>query len=205
MSDTAPGSSSTSMQFPQWLRTALHIETLFIMGAMITMAYMWWKYGSARKGLERLDEIAGEMLHVPKHLIRKKKAPRVYKHQERCRVIFQDVFGVAFKSVRPNWLKHPPTKKNLELDGFNQNIKTPLGRGLAFEYDGDQHSRYIPRFHPNGPQDFVYQRKKDAWKTLRCIENGILLIRIPSFVHYTDLERYIKQELRKKGMLRYSV
>jgi hypothetical protein len=100
--------------------------------------------------------------------------------------------------MRPSWLENPVTGCNLELDGFNKSIPTPLGHGLAFEYDGLQHSQYNKHFHKHGPMEFVYQTKKDTWKDLKCKEHGILLIRIPHFVAFHDLERFIKQKLRDK-------
>lgn len=76
-----------------------------------------------------------------------------------------------------------------------------MGVGLAFEYDGAQHAKYSPNhFHRNGVNEFVYQVKKDEWKDMRCKQKGVLLIRIPHFVAYEDLERYIKSELNRKNV-----
>lgn len=130
----------------------------------------------------------------------KKKKKKKNKHEERCRQIFEGIFGVHFISVRPKWLKNPATSKNLELDGFNEHIETPLGRGLAFEYDGEQHSSYNKHFHRNGVNDFVYQVKRDKFKDLKCKERGVMLVRIPHFVHFNDLERYIVEKLKKMGV-----
>ena len=74
-------------------------------------------------------------------LVKKKKgANKANRAEEKCRRIFETIFGRRFKSVRPAFLKSPATGKNLELDGFCPSIRTPLGMGLAFEYDGIQHS-----------------------------------------------------------------
>nr|QBK86400.1 MAG: restriction endonuclease [Marseillevirus LCMAC102] len=128
---------------------------------------------------------------------RKKAKQKLNKHEERCREIFQDIYRQKFKSIRPDWLKNPVTGKNLELDGYCANIHTSQGQGLAFEYDGSQHSTYNKHFHRNGPDEFLYQVKKDSWKDIRCKEEGVLLIRIPHFVAYEDLERYIKNKIGK--------
>lgn len=192
------------MYYPEWLRNLLHIETLFVIGITITIFYFMWKYKSPRRGLEKLEELAGHMILVPKDMI-KKKQPKKNKHEERCREIFEEIFGKRFSSIRPDWLKNPTTGRNLELDGFCPDIKTNLGKGLAFEYDGEQHSKYIAgsHFHRKGPMEFLYQTKKDSWKDIRCEAKGVMLIRIPHYVPYDDLERYIKQEIRKKGLGRY--
>lgn len=132
---------------------------------------------------------------------RPKKKKKENKHEERCREIFQNIYRAPFKSVRPDWLRNPVKGgRNLELDGFNENIPTPLGRGLAFEYDGRQHGEYIPHFHRNGVNDFKYQVKKDTYKDLKCKERGVMLVRIPHFVDYYDLDRYIGDRLKKLGV-----
>lgn len=128
-----------------------------------------------------------------------KRKKRVNKHEEKCRLIFQNIFRAPFRSIRPDWLKNPVTKRNLELDGFNGDIETPVGKGLAFEYDGKQHSEHSPHFH-NSVDDFKYQVKKDTYKDLKCKEKGILLVRIPHFVDYDDLDRYITEKLKKMGV-----
>lgn len=129
---------------------------------------------------------------------RPKKKKKKNKHEERCREIFENIYRAPFKSIRPDWLRNPVKGgRNLELDGYNETIPTPLGRGLAFEYDGHQHSKYIPHFHRNGVDDFKYQVKKDTYKDLKCKERGVLLVRIPHFVDYNDLDRYIGEKLRK--------
>lgn len=120
-----------------------------------------------------------------------------YKSEERCRELFEGIFKQDFPSVRPNWLKSPTSGKNLELDGYCSEIKTPLGRGLAFEYDGEQHSRYNTHFHVGDPTKFVHQVKNDSWKDQRCKEEGVLLIRIPYYISYHELDKYIVNSLRK--------
>ena len=79
-------------------------------------------------------------------------------------------------------------------------IKTQIGVGLGFEYDGVQHSEYNRHFHRNGVKEFKYQVKKDQWKDNICKDKGILLIRIPHFVSFEDLERYIRTKLTRKGV-----
>nr|QBK86678.1 MAG: restriction endonuclease [Marseillevirus LCMAC103] len=134
-------------------------------------------------------------------MVKKKKGgAKANKAEEKCRRIFEAIFGRRFKSVRPAFLKSPVTGKNLELDGFCPSIKTPLGMGLAFEYDGIQHSEYRPYFHRHGPRDFIYQQKKDSFKDQKCREMGILLVRIPHFIPSTELRTYIRTKLARAGV-----
>lgn len=198
-----------SPRFQWWATSILHIETLFVIGVVILMIYFIWFADQKKQKLYikqikkqlfgPLDDLGG-LSDVPK---KKKRKPRFNKSEERCREIFQDIFDTKFKSVRPDWLKNPVTKQNLELDGFAPNIKTHIGQGLAFEYDGIQHSEYNKHFHRGGPDEFIYQTKKDSWKDLKCKERGVFLVRIPHFVAYQDLERYIKQKLRREGLGKY--
>jgi hypothetical protein len=192
---------------PRWLLNILHIETLFILSMICIFIYFCFFYKDRKKGLKQFNELASQIVnqtntYIPSRFISKKKR-KLNQHEQRCRQIFESIFGSKFKSVRPSWLQNPVSGKNLELDGFNPYISTPIGKGLAFEYDGRQHSMYEPHFHRGGPDEFVYQTKKDAWKDFRCKEEGVLLIRIPHFVAYQDLERYIKQKLRNKGLGMY--
>ena len=125
------------------------------------------------------------------------------KPETRCREILENVFGYKFDKLSPSdapeWLRNPKGFK-LELDGYCPFIKTPLGRGLAFEYDGRQHSKYTPYFHKT-EQDFVNQVKNDFFKDKACRNNGLFLLRVPHFVPFEKLESYIKDKLREKGIL----
>ena len=120
-------------------------------------------------------------------------------YEEKCRKIFQELFKKEFKSVRPDWLKNPCTYQNLELDGYNPDIVTPKGKGLAFEYDGVQHSRFTPLFH-SCVDDFEYQVMKDSLKDEMCRDEGVLLIRIPHYITYWHLKPFIIGKLVMKGV-----
>ena len=191
-------------RFRYWALTLIHIETLFIIGIIFLIIYFTWFAKIEDVDFEKWrEQFFGNIDAAHAGVIKKakKKGPRVNKHEERCREIFEEIFDTKFKSVRPNWLENPVTKKNLELDGYAPNISTKLGKGLAFEYDGAQHSEYNKHFHRSGPDEFIYQVKKDSWKDLKCKEQGVMLIRIPHFVAFQDLERYIKQKLTREGLI----
>ena len=115
------------------------------------------------------------------------------------------MFNVPFPKIRPDWLKSPATGKNLEIDGYCPDINTPIGRGLGFEYNGCQHSKYTPHFHRKGPKEFHYQLAKDDWKNAKCKELGIVLINIPHDIAPHDLERHIKYKLRKIGVFSHGM
>ena len=120
-------------------------------------------------------------------------------YEEKCRKIFQELFGSPFRSVRPDWLKNPLTYQNLELDGYNPYVVTPLGKGLAFEYDGKQHTEFTPCFQ-SCVEDFEYQVLRDSLKDEMCKEEGVLLIRIPRYVPYYDLQNFIVGRLLIEGV-----
>lgn len=141
-----------------------------------------------------------EAILDPEHTT-KKDEPEKYNvkvniMEERTRSIFERIFGLPFKTIRPDWLKNPKTGKNLELDGFNPTIQTKIGKGLAFEYDGSQHSEYNPHFHKH-KNAFADQVKRDFYKEKVCKSKGIALIRIPHFITVEKLEPYIRQSLAK--------
>jgi len=128
----------------------------------------------------------------------KKRKKIVKKFENRCREILERIYKRPSKSIRPSWLKNPATDQNLEIDIWFSDIITPLGKGLAVEYDGQQHAKYVPYFHKKGPQEFIYQMKKDKWKDMMCKKQGVLLIRIPHNVDYTDLDSYIIKRLKQE-------
>ncbi len=101
------------------------------------------------------------------------------------RLIIEGIFGVPFSSTRPNFLKNPETGRNLELDGYNEELK------LAFEYDGEQH--YEPKFNMT-QEDLIKRQELDRLKNRLCKENNITLIRIPYWEN-KNLEEFIKSEL----------
>jgi len=182
-----------------WLLNLLHLETLVILGVIFLIIYFKWFAKIEDIDIEKLkSDFFGHVGNIK--VDKKTKKPKINKHEERCREIFEEIFDTRFKSVRPEWLKNPVSNMNLELDGFAPEIKTKLGRGLAFEYDGEQHSKYNKHFHRSGPDEFIYQTRKDSWKDLKCKEKGVMLIRIPHFVAFQDLERFIKTKLRNEGL-----
>ncbi len=111
--------------------------------------------------------------------------------EEQCRNIFEKIFQVPFIKQRPEWLVNPKTNYKLELDGY-ADIPTPMGRGIAFEYNGQQHYEFKPKFHEN-VEEFENQKFRDITKIEKCKDKGVLLIVIPYIVK--DLEKFIRKQL----------
>lgn len=121
-------------------------------------------------------------------------------NETKCRNIFEVIFGKPFPKQRPLWLKNPETDRTLELDGYNESIVTSIGMGLAFEYDGEQHYHFIPKWHVT--QDgFEKQLRRDDYKNKQCQQRGVTLIRIP--YHIKNKEEYIYNEIRKRNLYHY--
>ena len=53
--------------------------------------------------------------------------------EEKCRAVFEQLTGLKFPKLRPDWLRNPKTGYTLELDGYCEEI------AIAFEYQGKQH------------------------------------------------------------------
>lgn len=94
----------------------------------------------------------------------------------------------AEREVTPEWLA-TSSRGNQRLDGYWRSL------GIAVEYHGIQHYEVVPRFHPNGRQDYLAQRRRDEKKRDACRKAGVRLIEIPYHVNLTkdDLIGFIKR------------
>jgi hypothetical protein len=107
------------------------------------------------------------------------------------RSIFEELTGLFFPSIRPDFLKNPETNCNLELDGYCDDLK------LAFEYQGQQHYEFLEHFHKT-PEDFINRQKLDRLKLKLCKDHEISVILIPytfSYKNESDLRVFIKDSL----------
>ena len=101
-----------------------------------------------------------------------------------CREIIEELTNEKFPSVRPDFLRHYKTGRNLELDGYCKKLN------MAFEYHGHQHYEYCPTlFHKRGMYVFEEQKERDLHKIELCIKNNIKLIIIPYCYNFKDEEK----------------
>ncbi len=115
------------------------------------------------------------------------------KSEERCRKIFEDIFQVNFDKSYPRWLKSERGGQ-MHLDGYNNNLK------IAFEYQGEQHYRFVPYWHRNS-ETFEQRQADDRWKKKLCKERDVILIEIPYTVKYNQLEEYIINKCKEMGIV----
>lgn len=116
----------------------------------------------------------------------KLESKKEYFHEEQCRTILEEMTGKKFNKIRPDFLQNPATGKNMELDGYNAELN------IAFEYQGEQHYKYIPYFHKKY-EDFLKQLERDELKRRLCDEHGLSLIIIPYTVK--DLKSFIEEKM----------
>jgi len=135
-------------------------------------------------------------------LLTKKPEVKPVSKEEKCRKIFEDIFKQKFIKIKPDFLINPQTKHRLEYDGFNSDILTKMGKGLAFEYNGPQHYHFTPMYHKS-EKDLEYQKYRDTVKQQISDEKGILLITIPYTVEDSKLKEYIHKKLCFHGLYYY--
>lgn len=111
-----------------------------------------------------------------------------------CKRVLEKLFKRPFNKERPSFLSNPVTGggNNLELDCFNSQI------GLAVEYQGCQHYKYVPFFHKN-KEAFQNQKYRDEMKRVKCKQNGITLIEVPYTIDIHKIEDYLVKMIRKHG------
>lgn len=114
----------------------------------------------------------------------------LYKNENECRRILEELLNSRFDKAYPEWLKGQSIR---EIDGCNEFL------GLGFEYNGEQHYRYIPFFHHNGPEDLFTIQARDKLRYEECAKNGVALIIIPYDV--TNKRSFIIRELEFLGYI----
>ncbi len=108
-----------------------------------------------------------------------------FKSERKTRFIFEQLTGFSFIKTRKI------LSDGLELDGYCHELK------LAFEYQGQQHYEFLPKFYYKTRRDLEKLQLNDKKKKEECIQLGIKLVEIPYFENTSDvnLEMFIKQNL----------
>jgi len=102
------------------------------------------------------------------------------KGEQITRRVFEHLFAKPFVRVRPDFLKNPETGRNLELDGYNEELK------IAFEYNGIQHYHY-PSHYAKNEEEFKKQLRRDQFKLDTCNRLGIYLVIVPYSVKHENI------------------
>lgn len=114
--------------------------------------------------------------------------------EDLCKQIFQQRYALKMIKTRPLFLKFKETKGRLEFDGFNQNVQTKIGRGLAFEYNGPQHY-FINYQNKYSIAKLRTIYKHDQLKQRYCKQHGIALIIIPYNINKSQIVDYIHKKM----------
>ena len=112
------------------------------------------------------------------------------KRESHIRRILQNIFQKPFPSVKPAWLVNDKTRRKLEIDCYNHELR------IAVEIDGEQHSKYLPFLHKTY-ENFLKQQERDLLKSKIIKERGIRLIRVPHTIETNELEKFLMNELNK--------
>ncbi|MFN5825403.1 MAG: hypothetical protein RSE16_01025 [Sphingobium sp.] len=106
-----------------------------------------------------------------------------------CRAAFEWITGHSFGKKRPSWLRNARGRQ-MELDGYNPEL------GIAFEYQGEQHSKHIPFFHR---EDGEFERRvaDDRLKAELCAQHGVILMTIDISIPIDDLQSHLVDRLVK--------
>lgn len=118
-----------------------------------------------------------------------RRALTISKGQLECARVLKKLFPRhEFKTMRPDFLKNPKTRRNLELDLYCPELQ------LAVEYNGAQHYVFTPMYHAS-PAKFEEQVYRDKLKRRLCKKHNVKLIVVPYSVG--DIEEFIRKELSR--------
>jgi hypothetical protein len=115
--------------------------------------------------------------------------------EEYARKIFEELTGLKWPSIRPNWLKNI-TGHNLEFDGWCEKLN------LGFDYQGIQHYEFVPYFHKT-LENFHKQQERDRLKFELSIKINKPYIQIPytySYQNLVEMRTFIINQLSSHGI-----
>jgi hypothetical protein len=104
------------------------------------------------------------------------------------RAALSRIFGKPFIKVRPAFLVNPETKRRLELDCYNEELR------LGVEYNGIQHDVFPNPFHHTRDL-FDAQQRRDRYKIQQCRQAGVRLVVVPHTVPREQIEQFLRQKL----------
>ena len=114
------------------------------------------------------------------------------KGEQETRAALFRLFGKPFIKIRPSFIVNPETKRRLELDCYNAELR------LGVEYNGSQHSEYPNPFHRTFAE-FQAQQRRDDYKAAACEAHGVCLINVPHTVPRACIQAYLQQHLVSQG------
>ena len=106
------------------------------------------------------------------------------KMEQKCKDILEKIYNKPFYTIRPDFLKNPETKRNLEIDLYNDELR------IGCEAQGIQHYQW-PNHTSQTHEQFLNQVRRDQFKVDMCDLHGIYLITVPHHVPDNELENYI--------------
>jgi len=115
-------------------------------------------------------------------------------HETFTRFLFEEFTGEKFVKAHPEWLINNKTKRLLELDGYNKELK------IAFEYNGVQHYEEHVFFHNNLDNTLKAQRCRDGLKQELCKQNGVSLCVIKNNLSRKEIKKVVRDWLNKHNI-----
>ena len=118
--------------------------------------------------------------------------------QNYCRIILEQLLDTKFKQLKISISELAVIKETFnfvpkrpfEIDGYSEELN------LAFEYNGEQHYRFIPLWH-NSRARLFEQQERDKMKQSWCQEKNIHLIIIPHWEAKKELQGFIEEEFTR--------
>lgn len=109
------------------------------------------------------------------------------KSEELVRVTMEQIFGVKFKRIRPQWLNND-LKVPMELDGYAEELK------IAFEYQGRQHYEEMSYLISH---DLERIQKNDELKSKICAARGVSLFIFTHEDNYRNFPKIAEQQAKE--------
>jgi hypothetical protein len=139
-------------------------------------------------GTEAIKNVVKPVVCYNPKFTRKKRGRFISRGERICKETMERIYGVLFENIRPKWLVNPETKRCLELDCYNPELK------IAVEYNGEQHYKW-PNFTNQSYDQFINQVRRDALKVEMCDRYGVYLITVPYNVPFTKIPEFITSYL----------